>query len=105
MEYFRLDGATVVPCGRDEWAQMIQSGAQVVKQDLVGEVKLSTVLLGIDHAFGGGMPQLFETMIFGGPHDEFQARWATYDEAVVKHEWIFEALSKGLSPLEDEEPG
>ena len=46
---------------------------------------VSTVFLGLDHAFDGGTPLLFETMIFGGEHDEYQERYATWDEAEAGH--------------------
>lgn len=51
----------------------------------VGDVKVSTVCLGIDHRFGEGPPLLFETMIFGGPHDQYQERYSTWDEAQQGH--------------------
>jgi hypothetical protein len=47
---------------------------------------VSTVFLGIDHRFGGeGPPLLFETMIFGGPHDQSQYRCSTWQEAEHMH--------------------
>ncbi len=48
-----------------------------VKKTKVGEVKISTVWLGLDHNFDGvGPPIIFETMIFGGDHDEDQWRYS-----------------------------
>ena len=51
-------------------------------------VRMSTVFLGLDHSFGfsGGPPLLFETMIFGGEHDEYCDRYSTWAEAEVGHE-------------------
>jgi hypothetical protein len=49
------------------------------------KVYVSTVFLGLDHSFGEGPPQLFETMIFGGEHDEYQERYSTWDEAEAGH--------------------
>jgi hypothetical protein len=37
-----------------------------------GEV--STVWLGLDHSFGAGPPLIFETMVFGGPSTEEEAK-------------------------------
>jgi len=48
-------------------------------------VEVSTVFLALDHAHDGGKPVLFETMIFGGPLNEEQYRYCTWDEAVVGH--------------------
>ena len=65
-----------------EWATWFDSGNRTVRFDEVGEVRVSTVFLGLDHSFGGEVPILFETMIFGGVHDGYQGRYATWDEAV-----------------------
>ena len=47
---------------------------------------VSTVFLGIDHSFGEGPPILWETMIFDGPHDQFQERYTSKEEAIAGHE-------------------
>jgi hypothetical protein len=45
------------------------------------------VFLGLDHQYGfNGPPVLFETMIFGGKHDDYQDRYLTWDEAEAGHE-------------------
>jgi hypothetical protein len=68
-----------------EWALMFESGRRVA-YDVVGDVTVSTVLLGVDHNFfGEGPPIIFETMIFGGKHDEYQERYATLEEARAGH--------------------
>jgi len=46
---------------------------------------VSTVFLGLDHGWGDGPPILFETMIFGGPHDQRQWRYSTIEEAREGH--------------------
>jgi hypothetical protein len=48
-----------------------------------GEV--STVWLGLDHSFGIGPPLIFETMVFGGPHDQEQWRYSTEEQALTGH--------------------
>ena len=49
---------------------------------------VSTFFLGLDHAFGGGPPLLFETMIFGMPErsEEYQERCSTWEQAEAMHE-------------------
>jgi hypothetical protein len=46
---------------------------------------VSTVFLGLDHQWGDGPPLVFETMIFGGEHDQYQERYSTWDEAEAGH--------------------
>lgn len=48
-------------------------------------VRISTVFLSFDHGFGAGPPLLFETMIFGGEHDDYQERYSTRAEALAGH--------------------
>lgn len=58
-------------------------------------VFVSTVFLGLDHRFSSlfganEKPILFETMIFGGKHDQYQARYSTWDEAMEGHKVALE---------------
>src|SRR5882724_8255427 len=83
-----LDGHTPVKCDLVTWAEQFESvdDRRVAYDELSAEVNVSTVFLGLDHRFGrDGPPILFETMIFGGPHDEYQERYSTWDEAVAGH--------------------
>lgn len=84
--WYVLDGKTPKPVGGlEDWARWMQTGDRHVAQDLVGDVRISTVFLGLDHSHVGGDPLLFETMIFGGPHDGHQTRASTWDEAEAQH--------------------
>lgn len=72
------------------WARLHEDNAyKIVKQDRIGEepddVLVSTVWLGSDHRFGGGPPLIFETMIFGGEHGDYQERFSTEAEALDGH--------------------
>lgn len=57
------------------------------KHNRLAGIRVSTVFLGVDHNFfgDGRRPIVFETMIFGGPHDGYQERYATWEEAEVGH--------------------
>jgi hypothetical protein len=69
-----------------EWGKWFETADRHVAQtNLGGDVRVSTVFLGLDHSFGGGTPMLFETMIFGGEHDQYQERYATWEEAEAGH--------------------
>lgn len=82
------------------WAEQFENvSARRVGQDQVDSASVSTVFLGLDHSFGlGGPPQWFETMIFGGDHDGWQDRYATWDEAKAGHEHVVAALREGREP-------
>lgn len=89
------DGKTPVEC-KDviEWGRWTEGPGRkmkVVASDKLHisrheeGVRVSTVFLGLDHSFGGGPVLLWETMIFGGKHNDYQRRYATFDEAVLGH--------------------
>lgn len=94
------DGKTPVPCDLMTWAKWFEKReTRIVAQDQIGEVKVSTVFLGLDHNWGDGPPVLWETMIFGGPHDEYQERYTSHDEAVAGHTKALELVksTSGIS--------
>ena len=69
-----------------EWARAMQNVDRQVARTEVGDVTISTVFLGLDHDFTGfGPPILFETMIFGGEHDQYQDRYSSWSEAEAGH--------------------
>lgn len=68
------------------WCVWFEGADRFVARTGNADLAVSTVFLGLDHNFSGrGPPLLFETMIFGGPHDGKQRRYATYDEAEAGH--------------------
>jgi len=73
-----------------------------------GVVSISTVWLGLDHSWWGGPPIIFETMIFGGAHDEAQWRYATHLEAIQGHADAVALVRREAhlinSPIEAENP-
>lgn len=71
-----------------KWAAWIEhsDNRRVARTAVDDKVFVSTVFLGVDYDFTGhGTPILFETMIFGGPLDEYQERCGTWAEAVNMH--------------------
>jgi hypothetical protein len=99
--YYMLDGKTPVPCDDiNKWGAWFNyPGVQRVDCTEVGQVKVSTVFLGIDHSFGNGPPLLFETMIFGLQTDQDQGRCSTWDEAVEMHRAAVEHVRLESLPL------
>jgi hypothetical protein len=91
--YFILDGKIPKPVdGVMEWANWYEKADRTVKKTELHDCKVSTVFLGINHAFAGGAPILFETMIFGGEHDGHCERCSTWEEAEQEHQKAIELV-------------
>ena len=59
---------------------------KAVKQERIGKIFISTVFLGLDHAWNSDIPVLWETMIFGGEHNQYQERYTSYEDALEGHQ-------------------
>ena len=90
--------ATVEEFGRFMTEHQIRK--VVGRTELPDGVQVSTVFLGLDHAWGGGAPLLFETLIFDGQYDGHMWRWHTRDQAVTGHLAVLDAIRAGLDPNE-----
>ena len=79
-----------------KWGEWMEKRDRIIKQEYVGKIFISTVFLGIDHAFGvGKKPILFETMIFKDQkNQDYQTRCATYDEALKMHKKAVKLVKK-----------
>lgn len=70
----------------------------------ISDQRISTVFLHMDHGLNFGQkdkihpPVLFESMIFGGSHDEYQRRYYTYNEALEGHNNLVKALEEERHP-------
>jgi hypothetical protein len=58
---------------------------RTVAKTKVGDAEVSTVFLWIDHSWNGGPPVLWETMIFGGLHSDYQERYTSRAAAIAGH--------------------
>lgn len=86
-EYYNKQGEII---DIEEWIKLNDNpNYRIVKQDELSNGKwVSTVLLGLDHNFGGGKPLIFETMIFpskGNLNEEYCQRYSTLYEAKIGH--------------------
>ena len=103
-QLYILDGKTPVPLfDTTKWGLQVD---KIIGKDQFGSVSVSTVFLGMDHStynffaknltaiVGGGDPVLFETMIFGGEHDQYQERYCTWDEAEKGHQIACDLVNK-----------
>jgi hypothetical protein len=69
-----------------------------VGNDHIGDVDISTVWIGLDHQCGDGPPLIFETMVFGGPYNEYTERYTTEAQARRGHKRIVARLRAGKAP-------
>lgn len=61
---------------------------RIVKQDQIGPYFVSTVFLGLNHAFGEGPPLIFETMVFSNQdygNALYEERYSTPSDAREGH--------------------
>ncbi len=97
MKTYVLAGRTPVPePDLLKWARWFETAERRVALTIQGDVSISTVFLGLDHAYTGKTPILFETMVFDdhSPRDEC-GRYATWTEAELGHEaMVRKVLSK-----------
>lgn len=88
-KYILDENGEAIPCNDLlAWAKWYERADRRVaswKSPLGANV--STVFLTMDHSFhDGGAPVLWETMIFGGQHDQYQERYTTRAAALQGHE-------------------
>jgi len=93
-DYYRLnEDHSVTRIDLFEWAHRMEGRGDPDRWRVDGTMLsngkyVSTVFLGLNHAFGSGPPLLFETMVFPSDTDfadEYCERCSTWDEAVIMH--------------------
>ena len=94
--YYTLDddGEPVPAASVIAWTLWFERSARdrsrIVAQDKdersdAPDALVSTVFLGLDHAYDNGAPVLWETMILGGIHDGYQRRYRSRAAALRGH--------------------
>jgi hypothetical protein len=77
------------------WAQWFEVADRHLCDTKIGDVRISTVFLGLDHNFGlYGQPILWETLVFGGRFDGEMYRYHTRLEATRGHEEMCDRVRK-----------
>lgn len=89
-----LDGRKAKRCNDlMHWAHWFERANRRVDETIVGNKRVSTVFIGLDHQFGEGPPLIFETMIFDpDSDDEYMTRCTTWEEAEEMHRKAVESL-------------
>lgn len=92
--YYILDGERrVVSC--DDFYKFSKFMGMRVGRSSHNGVEVSTVFLGMEHGQDElGRPILFETLVFGGPHDGMQCRYCTWEEAEAGHDALLWVLTE-----------
>ena len=109
-----LKGKDVVECpDLEEWVKGFKIDNRRVALTDVGIVRISTVFLGLDHLFGfdhpfgteghpcqsitgSSVPLLFETMVFGGAHNQEMNRYTTWEEAERDHNAMVQKIKNEI---------
>ena len=96
MHYILDDKHNLIAVDLIDWARWFEKADRTVKKTNVGAVEISTVFLGLDNSFGEGPPLFFETMIFGGKHDQDIKRYSTWQEAEEGHGRLVKKIEEGI---------
>ena len=101
--YILNDDNVAVPVDVLEWARWFDMNYQrrIVRRDKWPDgVVVSTVFLGLDHAWGERGPRhIFETMVFGGDFDQETERYSTWAQAEAGHHAMVERLRERMEAL------
>lgn len=96
------DGITPIPAPDVvkfyEWFDDINN--RFVRRQTVHKHLISTIFIGIDHSFGRGDPELWETMVFPSNSVEnvYCDRYSSYKDAIIGHKkavaWVKENIKE-----------
>jgi len=95
--WYKLDeDNNPIECSMREYTKWLDKNPtkKAVRQEEIGKSYVSTVFLGLDHGYKQGIPVLYETMIFGGKHDQYQERYTSLEDAVKGHKVAVELVKK-----------
>ena len=94
--YYKLNGKQIVEVSIAEFESKNTTFSKPLFKSKFGEVEVSTIFMAMDHNFdvNSDEPILFETMVFGGEHNDYQERYHTYDRAEEGHKRICEMVDK-----------
>lgn len=86
---YHLEGRIAVPSQTFEehlrWELETPHEKKIVGKEFIKGVEVSTVFFPHNMNIRGGLPLVFETMIFGGTLDDYQTRYSTWEEAEKGH--------------------
>ena len=71
-----------------KWAEWFNHCDRLIALDILPDVRISTIFLGVDFDLDDNGPILFETMISGGSRDHEKTRYRTWRQALDGHRRI-----------------
>lgn len=101
---YKLDeNKNAIPCSVEEWSlqlrKMKKNNTKHVAQEMIGDILISTVWLGIDHQWINDAPHplIFETMVFerNDFHEIYCDRYSTWQEAEEGHQKAVQWVKDG----------
>ena len=107
MKWYKLNedhSVEVLPDGEYPKEDSFNGPTKHIGDTIINDQRVSTVFLFFDHGLNFGTPEkpsdpvLFESMIFGGPYDDYQRRYCTYQEALEGHNNLIKALEEERHP-------
>ena len=113
-EFYKLDeNKNVKPCTAAQWAQQLEdmrsNNSKHVADECIGDIRISTVWLGLDHGFNlhnskNYRPLVFETMVFkdGNGLECYCRRYSTWEEAELGHERAIQWVREGCKESDSE---
>ena len=96
-----------VPC--DDlltWARWFETANSHLDETQVGDARISTIFLGLDHHHHWGergRPILWETLVFGGPLDGEMARYPSRRQAQRGHDRMVARVREATGTVSVEE--
>lgn len=92
---------TYRPCSLQEWANQFEEINKHVADEIINDMRVSTVWLGLNHNhFNLGNPLLFETMVFtdkDSGNDVYCERYSTWQEAEEGHKKAVQWVKDGCN--------
>lgn len=93
--YILDDDKNLAPCNALTWATWLERADRKVGRTVLFGCTVSTVFLGLNHNLDDDSPPLvFETMVFGGVHDQTTYRWSNWREAEAMHQLIVDQVAQ-----------
>lgn len=93
MYYILIENKPVLTYDFHAWVFWMNHNNRVIKHtNLPDGICVTTMFLGIDNGWSNDQPILFETLIFGGEHNDFCERYSDYEMALSGHERAIEMI-------------